>query len=233
MSGLPPRAPPLSPVLLAGIALRPLPLPPLGVLGNMAMSVIRRRHPDVFERLAALGDASFLVDPVDLPFHFVLRLAGASPSLRVARAGDHVGEPTAIIRGPLLALLEILQGRLDGDAAFFARELEIEGDMEAVVALRNAVDSGEIDVVDDLLSFLGPLNEPVSRALAAARAMFARAAHDLEILRAAVVAPVARRCDLQGAELRRLEGKVADVHRQMRRTKPADRRAAGLGAHET
>ncbi len=224
------QMPPLSPVLLAGLALRPLPLPLLRPFVGAALAVLHRRHADVFERLEILGDATFLIDPVDLPFGFLLRPGLPSPDLVPVRDEADIGQPTAVIRGPLLALIELLEGRLDGDALFFSRDLVIEGDTEAVLTLRNAVDSGEISVVEDLLSLLGPLDGPVRRLHAVGVGLFARAARDLETLRAAAVAPVARRYEGQAAELRRLEEQVAELRRHARRAKPAPRRAAETGA---
>ncbi len=162
--------PPISPLSMlgrAGSALKPLPLAPLGPALDLALGVMRRRHPSVFERLAELEDPLFLIDPVDLPMIFLLRPVGASPSLRAVRdqtqlAGD--AEPTATIRGPLARLIDLLEGRIDGDALFFNRELIIEGDTEAVLLMRNAVDSDEVDVLDDLLSVLGPLAGPAREA---------------------------------------------------------------------
>lgn len=221
--------PPLSPVLLAGFALRPVPLALLRPFLSVAGVTLRRRHPDVFSRLEALAEARFLIDPVDLPFGFLLRPGGPSPVVEPVGEGEDVGQPTAIIRGPLLALIDLLEGRMDGDALFFSRALVIEGDTEAVLTLRNAVDSGEIDVVEDLLSFLGPLRGPARRALSAGGALFARAAHDLETLRGAFLAPVVRRGDAQAAELRRLEQQVAEMRRHARHAKPAPRRAVETG----
>ncbi len=73
--------PPLSPVLLAGLALGPLPPALLRPVLHLAMTVMRRRHPDVIERLDMLDGAEILIDPVDLPFRFLLRLTPPSPSL--------------------------------------------------------------------------------------------------------------------------------------------------------
>lgn len=227
MSETPRPTPPLSPVLLAGFALRPVPLALLRPLLGVAMTASRRRHPDVFERLDALGDVEFLIDPVDLPLRFLLRPAKPSPFLKPIGDGEDAGQPAAIIHGPLLRLIDLVEGRVDGDALFFSRDIVIEGDTEAVLTLRNAVDSGEIDLVEDLLSFLGPLHAPARHALSLAGAVFARAAHDLEALRAAFVAPIARRCDLQDADLRELEEKLAELRRHRPRVKPTGHSAAG------
>ena len=49
------------------------------------------------------------------------------------------------------------EGRLDGAALFFSRTLSIEGDMEATLALRNALDDARLDFGTLLLGCLGPL----------------------------------------------------------------------------
>lgn len=194
------QTPPLSPVLLAGLALRPMPPVLLQPALTVAMTIIHRRHPAVFERLAELGDTLFLIDPVDLPFVFLLHPDAKAPSL-VALGDAGAVEATATIRGPLLSLIDLLEGRIDGDALFFSRDLVIEGKTEAVVALRNAVDGAEIDIVADLLSLLGPLAGPTRFLIRGAGAVFARAAEDLETLRAATIAPAIKRSDARAAEL--------------------------------
>jgi predicted lipid carrier protein YhbT len=218
---------------LAGLALGPLPPALLRPVLHLAMTVMRRRHPDVIERLEILDGAEIVIDPVDLPFGFVLRLTAPSPSL-VALAKDDCAElaPTATIRGPLLVLIDLLEGRLDGDAAFFSRDLAFEGDTEAVVVLRNAVDSGEIDLTADLLSVLGPLAAPARHALDTAGALFARAARDLDTLSAALLGPATRAAEFRAAEMRALSDDVAELRRTVRRRGPprdAARDAGGAG----
>jgi predicted lipid carrier protein YhbT len=65
--------------------------------------------------------------------------------------------------GPLLTLLALLEGRIDGDAMFFARSLSIAGDMEAMLALRNALDDSGFDLPRDLGQAAGPLAPLVTR----------------------------------------------------------------------
>jgi len=217
--------PPLSPVLLAGIALRPLPPGLLQPILNAVMSVFARRHPGLFDRLAGLEGSAFLIDPIDLSFGFLLR-PSPPPSL-VAIDKDCLTEtPTATIRGPLLALIQLLEGKLDGDALFFSRDLVVEGDTEAVVTLRNAIDGAGIDVMDEFLSGLGPLARPAERMADGARAVLSRMDRDLGILRRAVLAPLTDRCEAQAAELRELREKVAELNsrRPARRARPTGTR---------
>ena len=153
----------LSPLNVAAFLSRPLsvlPLAPLQPLLAAALMVMRRQHPAVFERLDELGDPLFVIDPIDLPFIFAMRPAGARSSLLACREVN-TDTATAIIRGPLPMLIDLLEGRLDGDALFFSRELTVEGDTEAVLVLRNAVDSDEIDLFEDFLAILGLLAGPL------------------------------------------------------------------------
>ncbi len=180
------RPPPLTPVLVAGLLARPLPPQLLQPLLDAVFSLLRRRHPGLFERLTGLSAPIFLIDPIDLPLIFELDANPDHCRLTAARLGS--GRAVATIRGPLLALIELLEGRVDGDALFFSRTLSIEGDTEAVVALRNAVDDAGIDLRRDLLEALGPLAPPVRHALGLGQRLYARLNSDLEILRASAQA---------------------------------------------
>lgn len=53
----------------------------------------------------------------------------------------------------------MIDGRYDGDALFFTRDLSVEGDTEAVVCLRNALDDVEGSIADDVAAFFGPPGE--------------------------------------------------------------------------
>ncbi len=205
--------PPLSPVLLAGIALRPLPPVLLQPFLDVVMAIIRRRHPGLFDRLAGLAECTFLIDPIDLSFGFLLR-PSPLPSLVAVAKDPQTKTLTATIRGSLLTLIQLLEGKLDGDALFFSRDLVVEGNTEAVVTLRNAIDGAGIDVLDDLLSVLGPLAWPVGRIVGGTVAIFTRMDRDLGILRRAVLAPVADRYEAQAAELQELRETVDKLSRQ-------------------
>jgi len=184
--------PPAPLAKIAGSVIRPLPLAPLQPALDMALLVMRRRHPSIFERLAELGEASFVVDPVDLPAVFLFQPGCQPPSLKIARDDTQLGpriKVAAAIRGPLIKLIDLLEGRLDGDALFFSRELNIEGDTEAVLLLRNAIDSEEVDVLGDILSVLGPLAEPARNAADNVLNVILHLAMDLENLLTAVAPP--------------------------------------------
>lgn len=136
-------------------ALRPLPLLPLRLLLQRLARSITRRHPELHERLHAYRGRSVGIDPTDAPFSIVIEPRENDIALRVDRViqSAHV---VATIRGPLLALLGLLDGSYDGDALFFSRDITVDGDIGAVLALRNAVDDAQIDLLDETAASLGP-----------------------------------------------------------------------------
>jgi predicted lipid carrier protein YhbT len=119
--------------------------------------VVRRiaaSHPSVFARLGAHQSTDFLIDPVELPFALLLR---PDPNALVLRAvpRDPAPEAGAVIRGKFLLLLELIDSEEDGDAAFFSRDLEVSGDTEAVVRLRNALDDMDGSIAEETAAMFG------------------------------------------------------------------------------
>ncbi|MEK0081980.1 ubiquinone anaerobic biosynthesis accessory factor UbiT [Benzoatithermus flavus] len=208
--------PPLSPVLLAGLVLRPLPLAPLQMALDAALGAMRRRHPAVFEKMAEAGEPSFLIDAIDLPLAFRLHFRRRGPRLLATRS-KHDDGATATVRGPFRLLLALLEGRLDGDALFFSRELIVEGDTEAVLALRNAVDGTGIELVRDLPAAFGPLAGMAGRALGLAQRLHERLDHDLGLLQQALTAPLRHRQAGAEARLARIEQRLEGLARSVER----------------
>lgn len=212
--------PPLSPVLLLGLALAPLPLAPLGPALEAALWAMRRRHPDLLERLGELDSPTFLIDPTDLPFALLFHADPSRPRLEAVAEASAMAA-TAVIRGPLLALVDLVEGRIDGDTLFFRRDLVVEGDTEAVVALRNALESAEIELAQDLLAPLGPLSRPLARLVEGIGSLFSRLAQDLETVRSAAIWPAIRLGEGTAAEVERLGQAVAELERRGRRRRAA------------
>lgn len=143
-------------------AMRPLPLLPLQFALRHILAGILERHPDLVSRLDGLERRRIAVDPADLPFVIILEPHDGTISLRVVRrAGtEHVH---ARICGPLFVLMGLVDGTYDGDALFFSRDLTIEGDIEAVLALRNAIDDAAIDILSEVAETCGLYGVPVDR----------------------------------------------------------------------
>ncbi len=136
-------------------ALRVAPLVPLSITLTKFSRAVAVRHPSLFRRLGEHAHSRFILDPTDLPFVISLEPQGGHPSVRALRGH---GQGDARIAGALSVLLGLLHGAVDGDALFFSRDLVIEGDTAAVLALRNAIDDSELDLSDELARMSGPFS---------------------------------------------------------------------------
>ncbi len=147
---------------------------PLALAADRLVESLGRRHPSFFARLGEHARKVFLIDPTDLPIVFCLAPAPARPRLEILRE-DEKASWDARVAGPLSALLGLVHGAFDGDALFFSGDIAIEGDTEAVLALRNAIDNEEIDLAAEAMALLGPLRSlaegPTRRVLAIAESM--------------------------------------------------------------
>lgn len=139
-----------------------LPLGPLAIVVEQLVRLVGRRHPEVFARMGEHASKSFAIEPTDLPFKFLLKPQSNRPTVMVKRSREDM-QADARIAGPVAALLGLIHGVYDGDALFFSRDLLIEGDIEAVVALRNAIDNAEIDLLAEAAATLGPLATAVDQ----------------------------------------------------------------------
>ena len=141
-------------------SMRALPLAPLEFASSRLMHAILARNPGMLTRLGESSSRRFAIAPTDCPFVYILEPRPERPTLALRRSV----EPTdwdARIAGPLVVLLGLLDGSYDGDAIFFSRDLIVEGDVSAVVALRNVIENADIDV-GRLSGLPGPLATAVS-----------------------------------------------------------------------
>ena len=151
-----------------GISITPPFVPRLGKLATSRLAcllvqpllsrvvrTIADRHPSLFARLGPHQSTGFLIDPVELPFVLYLR---PDPQALVFRAfpRDDAPQAGAVIRGRFMLLLEMIDSEVDGDAAFFSRDLEVSGETEAVVQLRNALDDVDGSIAEETAEMFGP-----------------------------------------------------------------------------
>lgn len=122
---------------------------------------VLKKHPGLFERLGDHGAKRFAFLPIDLPLAFVVEPARSAIS--VTRKTSMPYPADALVEGPLFMLLALLEGRCDADALFFSRDLAVTGDMEAMLAMRNALDDADIDLPRDLSGLAGPFAPLVGR----------------------------------------------------------------------
>lgn len=145
---------------------RIIPLPIVGRIADFLLKEVLSIHPKLFDRLGEYSQSRFAFVPSDFPFSFLI--CPKDRTVQAFRRGTHMVADTTIC-GPLVLMLALAEGRIDGDAIFFARKLTVTGDMEAVLALRNALDDNEIDLVDAVGRLSGPLTRSITGALGSVR----------------------------------------------------------------
>lgn len=169
-----------------------------GPLFDRILRELARLHPRAFATIGELPEATVLIDPQDQSAVIALTV-GPSPRVRIVERGSMAA--AAGIRGPLESLMDLLEGRIDGDALFFRRELKIEGDTELVVAVRNAFDGEDMDLAADIAAAFGPLRYAVTPLRRGA----SRAAAVLADVRSYLLRPVNSRIDGLERRLARLD----------------------------
>lgn len=139
---------------LLRLILAPVPLFAIQPVLHKIVHHIAQKRPELFDRIGPHKDKLFLIDPVNLPFAFALRPNPDRLSFRAYRRRN-LPQVEARIAGTFLTLLDMVDGQLDGDALFFTRALVVEGDTEAVVCLRNAIDDIEGSIAEDTANLFG------------------------------------------------------------------------------
>lgn len=131
-----------------------VPLPIVRTVSERIFHQALSKHPDLFDRMGLHRGKRFRFAVTDMGLRFDVQ--PSAKTIHVHRLGDDMPAVAATVAGPLVALLALLEGRVDGDALFFSRTLNVTGDMEAVLALRNALDNCGFDLPKDLSGMAGP-----------------------------------------------------------------------------
>lgn len=134
--------------------LKSIPKLPLQVSVSYALRQMERAHSAIFAKVLEQGEFTYLIKPTDLPFNFYFVIAKENPGIRIISKESPL-TADATITASLQSLCEMLEGRLDGDAAFFSNNLIIEGSTLAVVTLRNAIEAEPVNIVTDLSKSFG------------------------------------------------------------------------------
>lgn len=190
---------------------------------NAAMGVVHRRYPELHGRMKDEGNFSFLIDPVDFPFRFTLQFDGNAPSAIVLDSSNGNIPADTVIRGSVSDLIGVLEGEADGDALFFSRNIVVEGNMEAALALRNAIENAEID----LAALLGPLGTTARAGTRIFGSLREKAVRDLQTLRSALLRPVEEECEKNRLEIAELKRQIALLRARINRREPAQTTAEG------
>lgn len=126
-----------------------------------ALRRLAARRPDVFERLGKFSRAAFVIAPQNFPVCFRIEPSGLRGSVRVV---PEDARADVRISGAWTTLLRVFDGSHDADAAFFARDVLVEGDTDAAMALHYAVEAAELDLIQLARSVAPTLREALDHA---------------------------------------------------------------------
>lgn len=210
------------PVHLLGHGLNRLPRPLIDRLLARLTRALGTRHPALTNRLAGLDPFVVAVYATDLDFD--LEMCWDGTSLTLARSTHAAG---ARVSGPAALLLELVAGRVDGDALFFSGQLTVEGRTDLVVGLRNALDGEDIDPEGLIVDATGLPPRLGRTALRAGNTLLQRARHDWSRLAAGLFAPTSDRVAALEERVASLQKTVRQLDRDLaRKTRRAPRPSA-------
>jgi len=182
-----------SPLLMAGLMIKPLPRAPLNRWLQYTIDHIQKNHPAILARLEQIASTVFLIRPTDFPHDFRLTIQKNHMSCQIE--DEFMAPADVTICGPLLSLMAMMDGKLDGDALFFSRDLTIEGDTAALLTLRNAVDSDDIDLRAEIIASFGLLAGPAKAVLNVGERLYQNLSRNMGLIGQAITLPLSKRCE--------------------------------------
>ncbi|WP_053005496.1 ubiquinone anaerobic biosynthesis accessory factor UbiT [Kiloniella spongiae] len=218
------KMPPFTPMLFAGFMMRPVPAFFLKPVAKRVLARMKKLYPEIFSRLAVLENTKFLITPTDLQYCFYLSVEEGQTYIDVGVNDAEHPEFQAAISGPMIDLLKLLEGRVDGDALFFSRALNIEGDTEAVLTLRNAVDSADVSLVDILGGPVPFMKPGFDKLFSKIGSFFEYLEQDFETVHRSILLPITRHMDEIDKELDKSEDRMKKMDKELVRIKASLRK---------
>ncbi len=114
----------------------------------------------LLDRLGEHAGKRFGLEITDLPISAVVEPALPRPARLMRQLPPDLD---VRISGPFRELVRIADGQVDADAAFFARGILVEGDIDAALALRNALDTAPVSLLQAFAACHGPFAAPAER----------------------------------------------------------------------
>ena len=174
----------ISLILVIGLLLKRFPLVYIQPVLQKSMKIISEKHNNIFTRILHSNnnkDVKVVIDAIDIPFLFYIIITQNGNYLKAIKRTENVLHD-AKISGHLTALLDLFEGTLDGDTAFFSKQLTIEGSTAIVVSLRNAIDSADINLVNDLSLIFSPFDSLAKKFIKIVAKKYTTVQNDLDII---------------------------------------------------
>ncbi len=205
-----PSLPDFTPLPMLGLAMGFLPRQLLERGVRTFTHRLNTLHPGLRERLSEANGKSFALVLPDMPFNAMLEVEGGE--LELTMLGKSLPlRADVTLHGTSTTFIALLEGRTDGDALFFSRDLRVEGDTEALLVLRNALDNEQINLRKTFFSVFGALSGMAARAATPVEKLGARFTRDMGWLYHSAIAPLAKRQQQFSEGLQGLEHRISQV----------------------
>ncbi len=184
-------------------------VPPL-ILQRLADRILQSVHaasPRLQERLLEADGKTFLFICSDMPFQLMLSIQQGMMIPRVLPKSSFPHTDVSI-HAASPVLISLLEGTADGDALFFSRDLETEGDTEALLIFRHALDNEPLALRSLFLSLFGPFQHAVHLTLKPLETLGKRFISDLAYLHQEAIFPIVQQIDQQTQQLDNLHQRV-------------------------
>jgi len=110
---------------------------------------IKKKHPDVMERLSTTYGKTVYAFFTDLNYGVLTKISENKTIVEKYKAREIKAD--LLLKGNFFDLISIIEGKMDGDALFFSRKIEVEGDTEMLITIRNAFDSADIKLFKEFI----------------------------------------------------------------------------------
>ena len=207
----------LSVTLLIGLLLKNVPIRLMQPFFQKSIDVMNQKYPRVFEKIAKEQtdeEFDYIIDAIDLPFVFYLKPSVNAPILRLIKRDENI-VATAVLRGSFVDMLKMFEGKLDGDAAFFSKVFVLEGSTVAVLALRNAVDSQSMNIVEDLSDIFSPFNKQFKFLANVGIVKYSELQSKLDIISDSITSKVTEQVRAMDSELGFLYNEVDEIKKTL------------------
>jgi predicted lipid carrier protein YhbT len=209
-----------------------LPVTPLDLALQAVADRITSGHPEALSRLRLKPGTRYRIVATDAGLAVLVTISSGGLQVNTVPV-SHPVHAHVSIEAPISALIALLEGESDGDALFFARDIQVTGDTEALLMLRNAVDSAEIDFRAELLSLLGPLAPVARRAVQfGGSVQTALMDHGRQLQNWFQARPMAELATL-GAKVHQLDSELASLRKQVRITQARQKKSPPSKAMNT
>lgn len=211
-------SPKFEPMLFLGFLMDNVPHIVLQKIFDKSMKTMHTNHRNVFERMQSVNNPTFLINATDLPFCFLLDTNLDAPQLKIFEK-EHLDLLTydASITGSFSILMTMLEGESDGDALFFSRDIKVEGDTESIVALRNAIDSNNIDVFSEILHEILPEYISTSTIEKFIKSKYNKVARIMDTIKESIVADVVKSTNNQQHTLKNMHKELSTLKKQTKK----------------